>query len=122
MNHRVVAVASMTAWIVAAILGLAGLFVGLVKVRVIGIHYPKLVENRVLERPVRVLSVTGTHLVLEDGRDIEMVDPEIEDELADAVLESSNLVDVDPDGDGYEVSVSQHLWLCGTPWADPVDC
>jgi hypothetical protein len=113
----------MIAWILAAMIGLAAGFVGLVAADVIGIRYPLVVENRALLHPQHVRGVIGAHLLLEDGRDIAIVDASrlFELELPRTIASSDNLVDVEPYGDGYEVFTSQPLGLgCGSPWMKPI--
>jgi hypothetical protein len=116
-DGRIAVIASMLVWILVAMVGLLAVFAGLVAGGVIGVHYPRFVENRVLLHPQRVRAVTGNHLVLEDGRDIAIAKLSLSPyvELARVIAGSDNMVDVDPDGDGYDVSASQNLWSWATP-------
>src|SRR6185295_18730797 len=108
-----------------AMIGLAAGFAGLVAADVIGIRYPLVVDNRALLHPQHVRGVIGNRLLLEDGRDIAIVDETssrlFELELPRTIASSDNLVDVEPSGDGYEVFTSQPLGMgCSSPWAKPI--
>lgn len=64
--------------------------------RIIQFHYPRAVENDPLLFPVKVQSVSGNTLVLEDGRTLQV---ETYDEPLDQIIQQSDFqVDVESDG------------------------
>jgi hypothetical protein len=72
---------------------IVGLFFG-TGFGLVGLHYPRVLENDPLEAPVRVLSVQGDILRLEDGRVLRVTNMWRESSLAEAVAESDNRVDL----------------------------
>lgn len=81
---------------------------------VVGFRYPRVVENDPLLSPVLVAGVTGDRLMLDDGRVFKVIPAE---NLADAIRESGNRVDVEQTGGETLIYVKRRGWLCGTPWA-----
>ena len=86
---------------------------------VIGLRYPRVIENEPLDNPIKVLRVDGSRLHLSDSRIIETKGPTVES-LAKAISESDFYVDVEGSGSLITVHARQDGWICGTPWAQPI--
>jgi hypothetical protein len=98
---------------------LVALFFGTNGCGLIGLHYPRAVENDPLLSPIRVLSAENNGLLhLEDGR-VLRVDQVLQDDCVEEIVKASdNRVDVESDGSqGLVVFVKTRGWICGTPWA-----
>ena len=84
--------------------------------RLIQLHYPRVVENEPLLAPVKVESVTGDTLVLADGRilRVEVFHKPIDEYMTEPEFH----IDLETIGDPSRtiVYVKQRGWLCGTPW------
>ncbi|MDH5676573.1 MAG: hypothetical protein OEZ06_30925 [Myxococcales bacterium] len=82
----------------------------------VGFHYPRIIENDPFRNPVRVASVEGTTLTLEDGRRLRLETTRDAD-LYHRVKASEFFVEVEDFGEESYVAVKERMWLCGTPWA-----
>jgi hypothetical protein len=84
--------------------------------QIIQFHYPRDVENNPLLSPVKVQSVRGTRLHLEDGR-IYQIDT-LDEPLDKLIEESGFLVDVEVDAATLDsrLYAKRRRWICGTPW------
>ncbi len=108
---------------VVALLGTV-LFFGLIWLAlmagVIGISYPRSVDNDPLLAPLQVVNVEGDTLELADGRRFTFSD--IKPSLSELIAESGNRVDVEPApyGDFSMIYVKQYRGYCGTPWANAI--
>jgi hypothetical protein len=101
---------------------LVALFFGTNGFGVVGLHYPRVVENDPLLAPVRVLSVQNNTLHLEDGRVLNVDQLLAEGSLAESIQASDNRVDVESNGPkAVMVFIRTRGWICGTPWARPLN-
>lgn len=100
-------------------LGLPFLFF-LMAIGVVGISYPRSVENNPLNSPVRVLSYQNDVLELEDGRRIKV--EFVLDEFAESLAESGNEIELQESGYGteYEIYGKHRRFICGLPWSQPI--
>jgi len=90
------------------------------KLRLVGISYPEIVENQPLESPIRVIRIEGNNVELADGRTLSLNDPSHES-WSDVLAQSENMIDVEEfDSDFVAVYARQDGWVCGTPWAQPI--
>jgi hypothetical protein len=97
---------------------LVALFFGTNGCGMIGFHYPRAVENDPLLAPIRVLSVQGNSLCLEDGRVLRVDQVLQEGSLKELLKTPDNRVDVESDGSqGLMLFIKTRGWICGTPWA-----
>ena len=83
---------------------------------IIQLHYPRVLENDPLLKPVDVQSVSGFTLTLRDGR-VFTVDTS-EESLERTIEESGYRVDIEPlpQSSHSFVYVKRRGWICGTPW------
>jgi hypothetical protein len=101
---------------------LVALFFGTDGCGLVGLHYPRPLENDPLLSPVRVLSVQNNTLYLEDGRVLRVDQMLQEGSLDELIKASDNRVDVVPDGSQtLVVFAKKRGWICGTPWARPLN-
>lgn len=100
-----------------SLIGLLGLgfLTGLV-----GIHYPRIIENQSLLHPVAVVQVEGARITLADGRmfELETAFPGRDRTKSWSV---GSRVEIEDDGSG-EVMIfgNSPRMICGTPWAKPI--
>lgn len=89
---------------------------------IVGIFYPRIAENNPLLHPIKVVSVSGSKVVLADGRRIELQGQASGDETWASVLEKSQyMVDIEPvEGGDIAIYGSVRAFICGTPWAQPI--
>jgi hypothetical protein len=104
--------------------GIVGLLLGLgMLTGVLGFHYPRLIENQALEHPIKVTSLDGTVMTLEDGRRIDF-EYFLGDDLKAALEDSDYQVDIEKDVEncGPEITIycNSPRFVCGTPWAQPI--
>ncbi len=84
---------------------------------IIQFHYPRAVENDPLRSPIKVLSVSGNTLVLDDGRTFRV---EVYDKPLDEIVRESHFrvdMESESDGSGTTIYAARRGWICGTPWA-----
>jgi len=88
----------------------------------IGISYPVRVDNTALSSPIKVEQITGHQIELVDGRVITLSDAYTDQEWENRIAYSKNLVDLEGDAEGPEVWLygDRELFICGTPWAQPI--
>jgi hypothetical protein len=86
---------------------------------ILQLHYPRVIDNDPLLSPVKVLSVSGNTLLLEDGRTL-LVTANREP-LGEVVQKSAFRVDVESEGDGVLLYAKHRGWLCGTPWVGLIE-
>jgi hypothetical protein len=97
---------------------LVALFFGTDGCGLVGLRYPRCLENDPLLSPVRVLSVQKNTLYLEDGRVLRVDQMLHEGSLDELIKASDNRVDVMRDGSQkLAVFAKERGWICGTPWA-----
>lgn len=90
--------------------------------RIIQLHYPREVENNPLLDPIKVQSVSGSTLLLEDGRTFHM--HTFDEPLEKIIEESGFLVDVDTAaGEAYSmIYVKRRGFItCGLPWTGVIE-
>lgn len=99
--------------ILFVVLFLASLF------RIVQFHYPRAVENDPLLAPVKVESVQGETIVLEDGRSLR-VDYFGSEPLEEVIEGSDFKVDIETERVDERsmttIYVKHRSWICGTPW------
>ncbi len=84
---------------------------------IVQFHYPRGVENDPLLAPVKVRSVVGDTLVLEDGRTFEVSSFGFKS-LKEMVEGSDFRVDLEYSSEMQDawVFAKSRGWICGTPW------
>lgn len=84
---------------------------------IVGLRYPRAIENDPLLSPLRVASIQGNSLVLEDGRVLEVVD--VRHPLDEMIANSDYQIDLESHSevDLVFICVKSRSWICGTPWA-----
>jgi len=104
----------------ASMIGLSSAAFLLDVLGIVCFRYPRVVENQPLAHPLRVVSVSGDHLLLADGRDINVVDVYVNPELglAAAVTHHSRgeIELVTRDG-MYDLFIKMPATICGNPYA-----
>jgi len=87
------------------------------RMRIIGFHYPQVIETQPLNNPVTVVSLKGNVVTLQDGRTIALHDFE-SDDFAAVLKESNNRLDLETQSGGTEIDIyaNRDGWICGTPW------
>jgi len=87
---------------------------------IVGFRAPRVVQNQPLMAPIRVVSIDGAKLVLEDKRIIQ-TEPYSGQDLSNQLSQSDFMVDLEPGaGETVGVYARQTGWICGTPWAQPI--
>lgn len=101
---------------------LAILFVVLFFASLFGIvqfHYPRAVENDPLLAPVKVETILGETIVLEDGRSLH-IDYFGSEPLEEVIEGSDYRVDIETESVGEHsmttIYVKHRSWICGTSW------
>lgn len=99
---------------------LGAIFVALVAVQFVGIHYPLVIQDEPLRNPARIVNVSGKLVTLEDGRKLRMEGIESEDDWNSIFQQSNYQIEIEANDDGAMIIARQKGWICGTPWAQPI--
>ena len=89
---------------------------------IVGLHYPRPINNNPLQAPIHVIAINGNKLDLADGRVVELENPQLPTSEIQQLLQNSQmLVDVEATAPTFPhevmISVKQRHFICGTPWA-----
>jgi hypothetical protein len=104
--------------VIVCICGLLAL--AAVRMRIIGLHYPNVVQNEPLQNPQKVLRIDGTNIFLQNGA-ILAIDSEDPLELSNKLVQSNFEIDIEgPKEELVAIFARQNGWICGTPWAQPI--
>jgi hypothetical protein len=88
---------------------------------IVGLRYPRAVENEPLLSPIRVTAINGNALTLGDGRVLEVADCRYP--LDEAIARSDDQIDVEVSDETSLVffHVKRRSWICGMPWVRVVN-
>lgn len=97
-----------------------GLLVLGVLTGVVGIHYPRVIENQPLVNPIEISKVEGSVVTLADGRILEF-EGDAPKGSWENFFASGRKIDIEENGaDEVMVWANKPGWICGTPWATPI--
>lgn len=107
----------------SAVIVVVSLF--LVTIGIVGLRYPRLINNNPLQAPIQVVAINGTKLDLADGRVVELESPLLtSSEIQQSLQNSQMLVDVEAADPTFPhdvtLYVKQRQFICGTPWASVI--
>jgi hypothetical protein len=88
---------------------------------IVGFHYPRAIDNDPLRSPVYVAHVDATRLVLEDGREFEFANGNHEPAVMSGQFGNRVDLELQPDGTYTVYRQRTGLFICGTPWARPIN-
>lgn len=107
---------------VLVIVALVCLFVATEGFGLIGLHYPRAIDNDPLVSPVTVTLVAPNVLQLEDGRRLEVAFQDLGVALDKAISDSDGKIDMEVGNNGVvSVYLKRRSWVCGTPWARAIN-
>jgi hypothetical protein len=90
------------------------------RLRLVGFHYPVVVQNQPLLHPIKVSLFQGTNLLLQDG-DVIALDVAEASDISNTLSQSAFEVDIEGDRSGRAAIYGRRNgWICGTPWAQPI--
>lgn len=102
------------------LLVLIGLTIVGVLTGLVGIRYPRVIENQPLNDPIAISEVDGSTVTLADGRILELEWPD-DDGSDGGLISPGAMIDIEESAYGEVIIWGvKPGWVCGTPWARPL--